>query len=237
LWPGRDPVGRRFALGRPGPGVPWFTVVGVVGDMRRQGLDAAPVPQMFEPIAQAPSRRAILVVRTSLPDPAVRAGAIRDAVRSADPRILASPVTRVGDRLDAALAERRVQASLFAGGAALALLIAALGLYALIQQSVVSRTHEIGVRMALGARPADIRRMVAGEGIRLALAGLAIGLVGAAWLAGAASSLLFGVGAADPLTLAAVAILMLAVAAAASFVPARRATRIAPLTALRRRTL
>jgi hypothetical protein len=192
---------------------------------------------MFEPMAQAPSRRAILVVRTSLADPLTRAAAIRAAVRGVDAQSMVSPVTLVGDRLDAAVGERRVQTALLVGCAALALLIASLGLYALIQQSVVSRTHEIGVRMALGARPADIGLMVAGEGVLLALGGLAAGLAGAWWLARAASSLLFGVGAADPPTLAAVSALTMAVAGAASYLPARRAARIAPVVALRRRAL
>jgi predicted permease len=235
LWPGRDVVGRRFTVGQPGPGAASFTVVGVVGDMRRQGLETAPVPQMFEPIAQAPTRRAILVVRTSLPDPLVRAAVIRGAVRSVDPQIIASAVTLVGDRLDVAIAERRVQSSLLLACAGLALLIASLGLYALIQQSVVSRTHEIGVRMALGARAADISRMVVGEGLVLAAAGLVLGLAGAWWLARTASSLLFGVGAADPPTLFVVSALGLTVAVAASYLPARRAARIAPIVALRRR--
>jgi len=192
---------------------------------------------MFEPLAQAPSRRAILVARTALPDPSIRAAALRAAVRGVDPEILAGTVTLAGDRLDAAIAERRVQTSLLVACAALALLIASLGLYALIQQSVVTRTHEIGVRMALGARPADIGRMIAGEGLALAIGGLVIGLSGAWALARAASSLLFGVGAADPPTLIAVSCLAIAVAAAASYVPARRATRIAPVIALRRRVL
>ena len=237
LWPGRDAVGRRFAIGPPGPGLAWFTVVGVVGDMRRQGLETAPVPQMFEPVAQAPSRRAILIVRTAWPDPLSRAGELRAAVRDVDPRIMATQVTLVGDRLDAAVGERRVQTSLLLACATLALVIASLGLYALIQQAVVTRTHEIGVRMALGARGSDIARMVVAEGLTLAAAGLAIGLAGAWWLARAASTLLFGVGAADPPTLAAVTALGLTVAVVASYLPARRAARVSPIIALRRPTI
>ena len=234
LWPGRDAVGRRFALGPPAAEPAWFTVVGVVGDMRRQGLETAPVPQMFEPVAQAPSRRAILVVRTSLADPLSRAGALRAAVHGVEPDAVVYRATLVGDRLGAAVAERRVQTGLLLACAAVAFLLSSIGLYALIQYSVVTRTHEIGVRMALGARASDIGRMVLGEGLALAMAGLAAGLIASWWLARAASTLLFGVGAADPPTLVAVSALATAVAAAASYLPARRAARISPIVALRR---
>ncbi len=237
LWPGRDAVGRRFAIGPAVPQPAWFTVVGVVGDMRRQGLEIAPVPQMFEPIAQSPARSVILFVRTSAADPMSRAAAVRAAVRSVDPQALVYGGGLVTERFGAAIAERRVQSALVIGCAALALLLSTLGLYALVQYSVVSRTHEIGVRMALGARGTDIGRMVVGEGLALAAAGLAVGLVIAWWLARAASTVLFGVGAADPLTLVAVSALGLAVAASASYLPARRAARIAPIVALRRRVV
>jgi putative ABC transport system permease protein len=130
-----------------------------------------------------------------------------------------------------------VQTGLLLACAAMALLLSTVGLYALIQYSVATRTHEIGVRMALGARGADIGRMVLGEGLLLALAGLAVGLAGSWWLARTASALLFGVGGADPPTLAAVSAVTLAVAIAASYLPARRAARISPIVALRRRIL
>jgi len=235
LWPGRDAVGRRFALGPPVATPAWFTVVGVVGDMRRQGLETAPVPQMFEPVAQAPSRRAILVVRTSLADPMSLAGALRAAVHAVEPDAVVYRATLAGDRLGAAVAERRLQTGLLIACAAMAFLLSSIGLYALIQYSVVTRTHEIGVRMALGARASDIGRMVLGEGLALAMAGLAAGLIASWWLARTASTLLFGVGAADPPTLVAVSALALAVATAASYLPARRAARISPIVALRRR--
>ena len=234
MWPGRDAVGRRFTIGPPAAGSPVFTVVGVVADMRRQGLETAAVPQMFEPVAQAPSRRAILFARMSGADPLAGAGALRGAVRAVDPHAVVYRPTLVGERLGQAVAERRVQTALLVGCAAMTLLLAALGLYALIQQSVVTRTHEIGVRMALGARPADIGRMVVGEGLVLALVGLAAGLAGAWWLARAASTLLFGVTAFDPPTMAAASLLALGVAAAAAWLPARRAARVAPIVALRR---
>jgi predicted permease len=245
LWPGRDAVGRRFALGQGGAAAVWVTVVGVVADMRRQGLEIAPVPQMFQPIAQAPSRGAILFVRASPSaagapgerrvDPLALLGGLRTAVRSVDAKAVVYGGGLVSARLGAELGERRVQAALLLACAIATLLLAMLGLYALIQHAVVARTHEIGVRIALGARGADIRRMVLGEGLVLVLAGLAVGLVGAWWSARAASALLFGVGAADPPTLAAVAVLTLVVATAASYVPAHRAARVSPIVALRQR--
>jgi putative ABC transport system permease protein len=197
---------------------------------------------MFEPVAQAPSKGSILFARTSAGgpggprmDPLALAGALRAAVRSVDAKAVVYGVGLVGDRLDAERGERRVQAALLLACAIVTLLLAMLGLYALIQHAVVARTHEIGVRMALGARGADIRRMVLGEGLVLVLAGMAVGLAGAWWLARAASALLFGVGAADPPTLAAVAALTLVVAATASYLPASRAARVSPIVALRQR--
>jgi putative ABC transport system permease protein len=237
LWPGRDAVGRRFTIGPRAAASPVFTVVGVVADMRRQGLEIAPVPQMFEPVAQAPSRRAILFVRTSSGDPLAGAGALRAAVRAVDPKAVIYRPALVAERLGLAVTERRVQTLLLVGCAIMTLLLATIGLYALIQQSVVTRTHEIGVRMALGAQPADIGRMVVGEGLALALAGVAVGLAGAWSMARLASTLLFGVGAFDPPTMVAVSMLALAVAAAAAWLPARRAARVAPIIALRRRAL
>ncbi|MEO5823514.1 MAG: FtsX-like permease family protein, partial [Vicinamibacteraceae bacterium] len=237
LWPGRDAIGRRFAFGGQGAPSPWFTVVGVVADMRRQGLETASVPQMFEPVAQAPSRRAILFVRTSHADPSSGASAVRAAVRAVEPKAVVYHVARVGDRIGLAVAERRVQTALLLGGAAMTLLLAAIGLYALIQHSVVTRTHEIGVRMALGARPSDIGRMVVGEGLVLAAVGLGVGLASAWALARTALTLLFGVGAFDPPTLVTVSVVAIVVAAAASYLPARRATRVAPIVALRTRAL
>ncbi len=235
LWPGRDPIGRRFALGPPAAAPAWFTVVGVVADMRRQGLEIVPVPQMFEPVAQTPSRRAILFARLSHADPLSSAGALRAAVHAVDSAAVVYRATLVAERFGAELAQRRLQTALLLACATITLLLAALGLYTLIQHAVAARTHEIGVRMALGARPADIGWMIAGEGLALAASGLAIGLAGAWALSRAASALLFGVGAADPPTLIAVSAVAIAVAAAASSLPARRAARLAPILALRRR--
>jgi putative ABC transport system permease protein len=171
LWPGRDPVGKRFKLGGVDSGGPWFTVVGIVGDMRRQGLENAPVPQMFEPLAQNPSRRAILVVRTSMADPLKLAGSVQAAARRVEKHAPVYGVTTLENRLGAYLTQRRFQTSLLIGFSVIALLMAAIGIYGLIQYSVATRTQEIGIRMAVGAQGGDIFRMIIGEGLKLSLIG------------------------------------------------------------------
>jgi putative ABC transport system permease protein len=234
LWPGRDPVGRRFTLGPARPDASWFTIVGVVADMRRQGLETEPTPQIFEPLAQNPSRRAILFVRTSVEDPLQLADSLRAAVRQVDQQALVYGVGTLDERLGELLSQRRFQTSLLIGFAAVALLLAATGIYGLIQYSVATRTHEIGLRMAVGARAGDIFRMVIREGLALGLTGLALGLLGALWLGRTGSSLHFGVTATDPATFVAVSLVLAVVVASACCLPARRAMKVDPIVALRR---
>ena len=161
---------------------PWFTVVGVVGDMRRQGLENEPIPQMFEPLAQNPSRRATLLVRTSMDDPLKMVGAVQAAVRRVEKH---APLYRRDDLGKSAL-ELSHPAPLPdlapVGFSVVALLMAAIGIYGLIQYSVATRTQEIGIRMAVGAQAGEIFRMIIGEGLKLSLTGLVLGLVGALWL-------------------------------------------------------
>ena len=233
LWPGNDPVGKRFKLGAADSAGPWFTIVGVVGDMRRQGLELEPIPQMFEPLAQNPSGLATLLVRTSVDDPLKMAGAVQAAVRRVEKYVPLYGVTTLDNRLGAFLAERRFQTSLLIGFALVALLMAAIGIYGLIQYSVATRTHEIGIRMAVGAQAGEVFRMVIGEGLKLSLTGLVVGVAGALWLGRAVSSLLFGVTATDPLTFITVSFLLTAVATAACYFPARRAMKVEPIVALR----
>jgi predicted permease len=237
IWPGHDPIGRRFTYGPASPDSSWLTVVGVVGNMRRQGLETEPIPQVFEALVQNPPRRAILFVRASLSDPLQLSAALRAAVGRADSRAVVYGVGTVDARLGELVAERRLQTSLLAGFSVVALLLTTIGIYGLIQYSVATRTHEIGLRMALGARAGDIFRMVVREGLVLSLTGLVFGLVGAWWLGSAASSLLFGVTATDPVTFAAVSLLVMVVAFAACYVPARRAMRVAPIVALQQRVI
>jgi putative ABC transport system permease protein len=233
VWPGRDPVGQRFKLGPEDSNGPWSTVVGVVGDMRRQGPERDPIPQMFEPQSQNPSRLATLLVRTSLDDPLTIVGTLRAAVRRVDKHVPLYGETTLENRLGDFLAVRRFQTSLVVGFAGVALLLAAIGIYGLIQYSVAARTQEIGIRMAVGAQAGDIFRMMIGEGLTLSATGLVLGLVGGLWVGHAARSFLFGVTATDPLTFLAVSLLLTAVAIAASYFPARRAVKIDPIVALR----
>jgi predicted permease len=233
-WPGQDPVGRRFTLGPRDSDGPWFTVVGVVGNMRRQGLEREALPQIFVSLAQnPPSRDVNLFIRTSSDDPLAMAGALRAAVGRVEKNAAIYGVAPLEQQLGTYLTQRRFQTSLLTGFSVVALLMAAVGIYGLIQYSIATRTQEIGLRMAIGAQAGDIFRMIISEGLTLSLTGVAIGLVGAWWLGRAGSSLLLGVTASDPLTFTTVSLLLTAVAIAACYFPARRAMRVDPILALR----
>ncbi|MBI2690287.1 MAG: ABC transporter permease [Acidobacteria bacterium] len=233
LWPGLEAIGKRFKPGGEDSSAPWFTVVGVVGDMRRQNLENEPIPQMFEPLAQNPSRLVTLLVRTVLDNPAQMAGAIQSAVHDVEPRTPVYRITALENRVDAGLSQRRFQAALLIGFSAVALLLAAIGIYGLIQYSIVARTRELGIRLAVGAQAGEIFRLIIREGLLLSLTGLGIGLIGAIGATRLAAGLLYGVTSTDPLTFITVSLLLTAVAIAACYVPARRAMRLDPLVALR----
>jgi putative ABC transport system permease protein len=233
-WPGRNPVGRRLTVGQRDSNGPSYTVVGVVGDMRRQGLEREVLPQIFVSLAQnPPSRNVNLFIRTSSDDPLSMAGALRAAVRRVEKDAPIYGVTPLEQLLGTYLTQRSFQTSLLTGFSVVALLMAAVGIYGLIQYSIATRTQEIGLRMAIGAQAGDIFRMILAEGLTLSLAGLVLGLVGALWLGSAGSSLLFGVSVTDPLTFATVSLLLTTVAIAACYFPARRAMRMDPIRALR----
>jgi len=234
LWPGQDPLGRRIKFGPPSADTPWLTVVGVVADMRRQGLEIEPIPQLFEALRQNPSRLATLLVRAAADDPLTIVPAVRAAVRRVDPDVPLYGVTTLDARLERSLAQRRFQTLLLVSFAGLALILAGIGVYGLMHYAVATRTQEIGIRTAVGARAADVLGLIAREGVQLTAAGTAFGLAGALLVGRAGSSLLFGVTAADPLTLASVSLLLVAVAAAACYFPARRAMKIEPIVALQR---
>jgi len=233
-WPGADPVGRRFMFGPRDSESRWYTVIGVVADMRRQGPERDALPQVFVPLSQNPASRTVgLFIRGSSQDPLALAGPVKAAVARVDRNAPVSGVATLEQQLGTYLTQRRFQTSLLTGFSVVALLMAAVGIYGLIQYSIATRTREIGLRMAIGAQAGDIFRMIISEGLMLSLTGVAIGLVGAWWLGRAGSSLLFGVTASDPWTFAAVSLLLTAVAIAACYFPARRAMKVDPIRALR----
>jgi predicted permease len=157
-WPGHDPVGKRFKLGPRNSDLPWYTVVGAVADMRRQGPEREPFPQMFVSLAQSPPQSADFLIRTSLGDPLAMAGALRAAVRRVEKNAPIYGVAPLEQQLGTYVAQRRFQASLLTGFSVVALLMAAVGIYGLIQYSIATRTQEIGVRMAIGAQPIEVQR-------------------------------------------------------------------------------
>jgi putative ABC transport system permease protein len=233
-WPGRDPVGRRFKMGPRDSDQPWHTVVGVVADMRRQGPEREPFPQMFLPLTQAsPPRNVDLFIRTSSLDQQAIAASLRAAVRRVEKNAPVSSLAPMEEQFGIFLAQRRFQTSLLIGFSFVALLMAAVGIYGLIQYSIATRTQEIGIRIAVGAANMEIFGMILGEGLKLCITGLLVGLVGAFGLGRAGASLLYGVAPTDPPTFIAVSLLLIAVAAAACCFPARRAMKIDPIAALR----
>ncbi|HEY4231051.1 MAG TPA: ABC transporter permease [Thermoanaerobaculia bacterium] len=238
-FPGESAIGHRIALpaqAGPGQGVPdgnrWMQIVGVVGDVKSLALDVEERPAVYRPLEQAPNRSLTLVVRTHLSTGAL-AAAIENEVRSIDSELPLYAVRTMDEAMARTLAQRRFAMRLLGLFAAAALLLSAVGISGVIAYGVSQRTQEIGIRMALGARPADVRRMLLREGAGLAGLGVALGLAGAFLLTGLMSSLLYGVGPRDPLTFLLVSGVLAAVALGATDVPARRASRVDPMKALR----
>jgi putative ABC transport system permease protein len=234
FWPG-DPsqaIGRRILLGAPRPGAPWLTITGVVGDVRNSGLAAEPIPQMYVSIDQTPAHSMALVIRTAR-DSGSLISAVRAQVFSIDPNQPLYDVKTMGQRVAATVAQPRFQTVLLAAFGTLALILAAIGIYGVIAQSVVDRTHEIGIRMALGARPGAVLRSFIWEGLAMGLAGVALGLAATTPLAHFVASLLYGVPALDAGTFLIASLVLMLVVLAASYVPARRAAQLDPVAALR----
>jgi putative ABC transport system permease protein len=232
-YPGEDgPVGRRIALGRPRDESAWRTIVGVVSAVRHRSLDAQLGSGMYVPYFQAPEPAVTLVARTAS-EPAQVASAIRAQVRAIDKDQPVSAVRTMEQLIAESIADRRAVLVLLGAFALLALVLAAVGTYGVISCSVAQRAGEIGVRMALGAQPGDVLRMVLGQALALALGGVVIGSVAALALSRGLSRLLYGVTATDPAIFAAVGLLLMAVAVLAAYVPARSAARGDPARALK----
>ena len=230
-WPNEQPMGKRVRL-EDGSAPVWRQVIGVVGDVRQDGLVQAGRPEVYAPLNQVPVPYMVLVVRTRS-EPALFAGAVRHAVMAADNEQPLFQIQTMQQVLDDSVAGRRFQMSLLALFAAIALGLAAIGIHGLMSYSVNQRTHEIGIRMALGAKREEVLRLVVRQGMVLAMIGVALGTAGALLLTRFLSSMLYGVGVNDPMTLLSVAVLLSGVAALASFIPASRAARIDPMVALR----
>jgi putative ABC transport system permease protein len=231
FWPGQDPVGKRFKYGLdPGVDRPWKTVVGVVADMRRQRLDEPAIPCMFQPAVVSQMDIAVRAIG----DPAGLRDSIRAALRALDPTVPPYGIVTAEQRLGRTVALRRLQTVLIGALAAVALILAVIGAYGVIHQSVSSRTKEIGIRMALGANAPAVLRMVLTAGLTPAIGGLVLGLLASVALSRTMSSFLYETSALDPMIYAAVPVLLLTVTTVACLVPAQRAARLDPMAALRR---
>jgi putative ABC transport system permease protein len=230
VWPNEDPIGKRIRLG--GPDGPLRTIVGIVGDVNHYGLDKAPDLQAYVPTTQWTDSFMRLVVRTAS-DPSSSVGAVREKIREIDSDIPVYEIATMQQLVSKSVAERRFTLALLSAFSGVALLLAAVGIYGVISFSITRRTQEIGIRMALGANRIDVLNLVVRQGIPLMSGGIVIGLAGAIATTRLMEKLLFGVEATDPVTLAAVSALLMAVGLVASIVPARRAIKVDPMVALR----
>ncbi|HKR12251.1 MAG TPA: ABC transporter permease [Pyrinomonadaceae bacterium] len=232
-WPGEDPVGKRIGAGRIQRPEDWIQVVGVVKDVRQFELTAEPRPQMYLSYRQAGFfAPRDLVVKTDV-DPASMAATVRKTVWEIDKDQPVSNIKTMEEILLDSIARQRFSMLLLAIFAAVALILAAVGIYGVMSYSVAQRTHEIGIRMALGAQTGAVLKLAVGYGLKLVIAGIAIGLIAAFFLTRVMSTLLFGVTATDPVTFTVISLLLIFVAAVASYIPARRATKVDPIIALR----
>jgi predicted permease len=235
FWPGQDPIGKRISYGtRPGTEEPeWLEIVGVVGHARQEGLDDEPRPQVYLPYRQSANVGGLSLALRTAGNPERLVPLVREAVRGVDRDQPLSDVRTMEARIDASVGSRRLSTFLLGLFASVALVMACLGLYGLMAYAVAQRTRELGLRMALGAPQRSVLGLVVRQGLSLTLVGSAIGVAGSLGLARVIESQLYATRATDPLTLGAVVVLLTVVTLLATLVPARRATRIDPVTALR----
>jgi putative ABC transport system permease protein len=240
-WPNRDPIGRRLSIGRTPAAartatttnLPWSTVVGVIADIKSDGLDQSGSPHIYTPIYQFPGIRNLSVtVRTSLSATSLEP-LIRRELQAVDPDLPVFNVRTMNEVIDGSLASRRFSAELVGVFAVVALLLASVGIYGLLAYMVGQRTHEIGVRMALGAMPSTIWKMIVSRGVGLTGIGVGIGLLLSGIMAPMISTVLYGVRPLDPGVFLAVPLILMVVALLASYIPARRAAKVNPIIALR----
>jgi len=232
LWPREDPIGRRIKLGASPQNLPWLTIVGIVGKVRHSGLAVDPLPHVYRPYAQNPLFAPILVIRTT-GDPATLINTVTGKIRSVNHDLPVYNVFPMQLLVDRSTAQQRFVMLLLIAFGAIAMLLALVGIYGTVSQSVAQRTREIGLRMALGAPPATALRMVLNDAFRLIAMGVASGSIAALGLTRLMRSMLFDVHPLDPLAFAAAAVVLAAAALLACYAPARRATRVDPIVALR----
>ena len=231
-WPSESPLGYRIQIIPIAPDSPWVTIVGVVGDIKSEGLDATIVPHIYFPQYQS-NYAALAVYLQTGASPRTLGDAIRREVQAVDPNIPVFGTRTMSEVISMSLTQRRFALRIMGIFALIALLLASVGVYGAMAYSIAQRTHEIGVRVALGAQQRDILRMAVGEGFMLVLSGIISGLIGAAILARFLSTMLFSVSPNDPFTFVAIPVLLASVALVACYIPAHRATRVDPLVALR----
>jgi putative ABC transport system permease protein len=231
-WPGGDPIGRRFKLGKHDGDGPWWTIVGVAGTIRSRGAGEYSREQVYVPFAQHPGRTMFLTLKTRM-DPELMSSAVRGLVQEMDPEQPISAISSMKQYLSLTTSSQRLIALLMTTFAALSMLLSVSGIYGLVSYSVRRRTHEIGVRVAIGAGRLQVLAMVFRQSMTLVVLGIGIGAAAALALTRLISGMLFGIEPADPATFTAVSVLMILVAVPACLVPARRAARIDPILALR----
>lgn len=232
FWQGEDPVGKKLKQGFPEWETPWLEIVGVVADVKLEGVDQETPLQAYLPLAQNSSSFLNLVVHTQA-EPMAAATDVQAAIHMVDPDLPLFQIRTMNELFDRSILPQRATMVLLASFAALAMLLAAVGIYGVISYGVAQRTREIGLRMALGAEPRQVLWLILRQGIWLTLAGVCLGLIGALILTRVMSALLFQVSATDFVTFAVMPLVLASIALLACYIPARQATKVDPMVALR----
>jgi putative ABC transport system permease protein len=232
FWPNGDALGHRIKLGRADSAEPWLTIIGVIGDVRQNWWNPVTRPVIYKPFAQAPQRSLVMLVRTSS-DPKGYVSAVRDVARQADPGIALQGINTLEEEIADSIAIVRIMGILMGVFGLVALALSSIGVYGVLSESVAQRTHEIGIRLALGANPRDLMKLILGQALKLTGIGLAVALPVSFAISRAMASLIFGVVREDFTIVAGFTVLLLAVALAAGYLPARRAIRVDPMVSLR----
>jgi putative ABC transport system permease protein len=232
FFPNEDPIGKRINLVDAGEPI-WWNIIGVVGDVKYNGLARKTEPAVYQPVIQASSSSGFFIVKTDIANPLALTASVRSQINSLDSELPISQVSTLEQRMADSVAQPRFRTTLVALFAALALILACIGIYGVISYSVAQRTHEIGIRIALGAQRGDVLKMILKQGVKLALIGVGIGMSAAVALTWLMNTLLFDVKATDPMAFVTTALLLAGTVLLACWLPARRATKVDPLVALR----